>query len=108
LITGEATKNLVFLFSFGDEEAENDIEKYRFRYRNFCIDKTNGKLYLAVFESRDPNCFRLGSVMVWYYEASYMELKRIVSEEDIKDGSKYESLNEDTWREWLTDNHYRL
>ena len=93
--------DLICLFSYGEEM---DTERYESSGYNFYIDRTTGKLISRHVVNRDPFSMRPGAVSIYEYAKTYEDLKKILSRYKIENSTKYESLTEDNWEEWLINN----
>ncbi len=94
----------VFLFTFGDRA---DLENYISEYLNVYLNANNGELKVISFCDRDPFSMRAGSCSSYEYIISYEKLAKILERDDVKDKSKYLTLTQDNWKQWLADNNYR-
>jgi hypothetical protein len=105
----EDRKNLVSLFYYNRDMGETVRDMY-------CIsvvymDKTTSKLISETTETNSPYDIRPGSFSRSYeYEISYSRMMEILTSPkyaaEVKDISKYKSLNENNWKEWLVKNGY--
>ena len=91
-------KDLIYLFNYGDT---SDTEQYTSSWCKLYINQMSGKLITRSFYNSFAGSFHPGCISTYDSETTYDEMKQILAREGKLDGSKFLSLFEDNWEEWL-------
>ena len=104
--------NLIYLFTYyaresSYEEFMSGNHRYSEEKESMYIDRVTGKLVSQTYAVSDPFALQHpGAVVMNYYEVTDEEFQDVLIKYDIKERTKFQTLNKNNWRCWLKENGY--